>query len=67
MVTVDVRHEDRSEVGRRRTDSSHADEGSWRGVDDVLAVEHRKRMMSAVGKECISGPQHHDAVVHEGR
>ena len=66
VVAVYVSDKDGSEVSGRITDSSHADQCSWGCVDDVLLVKHRKRMMSAVRKESISSPQHHDAMVHGG-
>ena len=65
MVAVHVGDEHGLQARNIVPGTTKASKGSWGCIDDMVAVEERKGVMSTVGEEGVARSQHLDAVGHE--
>ena len=65
MVTVNVRDENRADLGDIGSVTAESSQCRRRGIDDVFPVEHGKGMVSPVREKGIARPQHVHAVCHD--
>ena len=66
MVAVDVGDEDRLDVAQRYACSSETGDSSRRAVDNMLSIDHGKRVIAAVWHERIARSKHHHLLRHVG-